>query len=393
MISVNEAMERINRTAKRLAPVTLPLLDAANLVLADDVFAPINIPSFDQSAMDGYAFRFADLLQSAEFTVNHEAPAGGSLHYEHKPHQAVRIFTGAAIPSGLDTVVMQEKTAAQPGHVVVMDEALAPGRNVRPTGSEIKKGELAIKKETVLAPAAIGFLANLGFTQVKVYPLPIVHIIVTGKELEKPGNPLLHGQLYESNGAMLQAALKQFHITTPTLTTADDSVEVIASAIRTALETADLVLLTGGVSVGNYDFVVQAAEECGVEKLFHKVAQRPGKPLFCGTKSNKIVFGLPGNPASVLSCFYVYVVAAIEELCGKKEMLKRTQLPLLAEFDKTVALRQFLKGQYTPDGVMPLGAQESFRLSSFAVANCLIDLPEESKEYKKGDTVEVLLIA
>lgn len=392
MISVNEAIERIRHNTNTLPPVTAELRHAGGLVLAEDVFAGINIPGFHQSAVDGYAFRFVDFLKTKEFEICGEVAAGDNQQRSFQPQQAVRIFTGAAVPPGFDTVVMQEKTEKNNHRVVIKDEMLVQGGNVRPEGSEIKKGALALAKGTVLTPAATGFLAGLGVTHVAVYPKPVVHIIVTGKELQKPGNPLEHGQIYESNGLMLQAALEQFHIRNAKVDVAGDDLREITQAIELALENADLVILTGGVSVGSYDFVVQAAEACDVDQLFHKVAQRPGKPLYAGIRNEKLVFGLPGNPASVLSCFYNYVVVAIEEFTGRKSLLQRKQFPLAAGFNKKIQLCQFLKGACLADGVMPLQAQESFRLSSFSVADCLIVLPEEAREYKAGDTVEVILL-
>ena len=392
MISVNEAIELIRKNTGLLSPVSLPLQQAYSKVLAEDVYAGLSIPAFDQAAMDGYAIRFSDLMQTKEFIVSGEVAAGSSRHLSLQSFHAVRIFTGAAIPDGYDTVVMQEKTEANGNRVVIKDELLAQGTNVRREGTEIKKGEPALQKGIVLTPAAIGFLAALGITDVNVYLKPTVHIIVTGNELQTPGTPLQYGQVYESNSVMLQTALKQLHITDSIISVVGDNASEITTAITKALAKADLVLLTGGVSVGNYDFVVEACGKAGVAQLFHKVAQRPGKPLYCGRREDKIIFGLPGNPASVLSCFYTFVIVAIEELSGRKNLLERRQVPLLADFSKKIALTQFLKANCTGEGVMPLQAQESFRLSSFAVANCLLVLPEEKREYHAGDIVEILLL-
>lgn len=392
MISVHDAVQLIRSNASLLPLKRISLQNACGLVLAEDVYAQVDVPPFHQSAMDGYAICYADFLQSKEFTVVGEVAAGDKNHFTLQPHQAIRIFTGAPVSDGLDAVVMQEKTEIVDNKIIVKDEQLLEGSNIRIAGSEIEKGRMALPNGTVLTPAAIGFLAGIGVSDVSIHPKPIVHIIVTGKELQKPGNTLQYGQVYESNSVMLQTALEQLHIqNTEAIATGDDETE-ISSALSAALEKADLVLLTGGVSVGDYDYVVKAAAHCGVQQLFHKVAQRPGKPLYAGKKNQKLVFGLPGNPASVLSCFYTYVVVAIEELTGRRDLLERKHLPLLASFSKKIPLRQFLKAIHSNEGVMPLTAQESFRLSSFAVANCLIILPEEVRDYHKGETVEVLLL-
>ena len=191
---------------------------------------------------------------------------------------------------------------------------------------------------------------------------------------------------------MLQTALAQLNIPAVTIAFASDDAIEIQQAIETALARSPLVLLTGGVSVGSYDFVVEAAHKTGVMQLFHKVAQRPGKPLYCGRKDGSIVFGLPGNPASVLSCFYNFVIIAIECLTNRKGLVEKRKLPLASSFDKKIALTQFLKAYFDGNTVKPLTAQESFRLSSFAIANCLVVLPEEKRVYDKGETVETLVL-
>lgn len=392
MISVTNALKLVRENTAILTPVSIPLQKAGGLVLAEDVTANTSLPGFDQSAMDGYAFRFADLSEAKSLAIVGEVAAGDNQSFDLASHTAVRIFTGAAVPQGLDTVVMQEKTEVKNDRLVILDDQLQKGSNVRRKGDEITEGQLALAKGTVLSPAAVGYLAGLGVTQVTVYPKPAVHIIVTGKELQKAGNPLQYGQVYESNAAMLQAALVQLHIHNTSAVFSGDDLSEIKDAIQTGLETADVILLTGGVSVGNYDFVVPAAEACGVTPVFHKVAQRPGKPLYVGKKQRKLIFGLPGNPASVLSCFYNFVIVAIEELTGRKPLLERRQLPLLSNFSKKIELTQFLKAFYTSEGVTPLSAQESFRLSSFSVANCLLILPEGKREYTTGEMVEILVL-
>jgi molybdopterin molybdotransferase len=392
MISVSAALQSIRDSLEPLQPVSTPLASACGLVLAENVSARVSIPNFNQSAMDGYAFRYQDYRQSNEFIITGEVAAGDTAAVEIEPGQAIRIFTGAAVQPGVDTVVMQEKTTVEGNKLIVQDDQLVNGSNVRKEGDEIRQGEIALPKGTVMTPAAVGFLTGVGITDVSVFPKPVVHIIATGKELVKPGLPLQHGQVYESNSVMLKAALSQLGIHRVYFTLAPDDLTEIAASLQTALQYADLILLSGGVSVGDYDFVIEATKACGVQQRFHKVAQRPGKPLYAGTKEGRMVFGLPGNPASVLTCFYQYVTAAIEVFTGRKVLLEKRSLPLLKNFSKKIALTQFLKASVTPEGVMPLGAQESFRLSSFSVANGLIVLPEERREYNRGEMVEVLLL-
>lgn len=392
MISVQEAKKIISENVSVLMPVSLPLQQSAGLTLAKDVYASMDIPAFPQSSMDGYAFSYSDWQKNEKLKIAGEVAAGSNKVFTLASERAVRIFTGAAVPPGADTVVMQEKVIAQNGELIIQDENLQAGNNVRPKGSEIKAGTLALGKNSVLSPAAIGFLAGIGITDVKLYPDPVIKIIVTGNELQQPGKPLQYGQVYESNSFALKSALQQLHIHPVEVYYATDKLEIVMAALEKALQQSDLVLLTGGVSVGDYDLVLQAATQYGVEKLFHKIKQRPGKPLYFGRKDNQLVFGLPGNPASVLTCFYQYVIPALEKLSSRKINLQSLKVPLASEFKKAAGLTHFLKGTYDGKTATPLDAQESFRLSSFAKANCLIEIPEQTTSLNEGDLVDVYLL-
>src|SRR6188768_4530515 len=219
-----------------------------------------------------------------------EVTAGSNQIFTLNPTNTVRIFTGAAVPTGADTVIMQEKVQIENGELKIEDETIQQGNSVRLKGSEIKGGELALGKESVLSPGAIGFLAGIGIKEVKVYPNASITIIITGNELQQPGEPLQLGQVYESNSFALKAVLQQLHIGNIRILYATDKPEIITDTLKKVLEQSDVVLLTGGISVGDYDFVLQAATECEVEKLFHKIKQRPGKPLYFGKRGNKLVF-------------------------------------------------------------------------------------------------------
>lgn len=389
MISVKDAKQIVidNIVSLKESEVSLP--NAAGLVLAEDVWAPYNIPAFNQSAMDGYAFSFDGYQPGKPLPVIGEVPAGVSQQFPALQGSAVRIFTGAPVPEGADTVVMQEKVERHDNQIIILDEQISKGANVRPVGSEIKTGELALEKGSVLSPAAIGFLAGIGIPRVKVYPHPKVTILVTGKELQQPGKPLSPGQVYESNSLTLQTALKLFGVTSIEIQMVDDDLEILSKTLQQAVIHSDMVLLTGGISVGEYDFVLQAANICGINKHFHKIRQRPGKPLFFGKHDEKVIFGLPGNPSSVLTCFYEYVVPAIEQLSARKNLMRTAFSPLKNCYQKKTGLTHFLKGQLDTHGVSILNAQESFRLSSFARANCLVVLEEEKEDFLEGDLVEV----
>lgn len=390
MISVSEAKQLVKQHTTPLLPKKVDLQSASGRVLASDIYAWQDIPSFQQSSMDGYAFIFDDV--SGKLEIIGEMQAGTATQLSISKGQATRIFTGAPLPNGADTVVMQEKVSVENGLLTIQDEKLRQGANVRSKGAEVMNGSLAMSKGTKLTPAALGFLAGIGCEDVEVYPSPSVAIIVTGKELQKPGKPLSFGQVYEANSYSLKAVLAQLGVENIQLRQADDDLEELTQILSEALATNDLVLLTGGVSVGDYDFVVEAARRCGLQQVFHKVKQKPGKPLYFGKTEKNIVFGLPGNPSSVLNCFYNYVLPAIGMLTNTNKSMKVVRGALTADVSTPAGLTQFLKGNYSDGLAQPLNAQESFQLSSFAQANCLICLEEGRDSYQKGESVDVYLL-
>ncbi len=392
MISVSEAKNIIHESIAALTPVEMLLQEAAGLVLARDVIAKTNVPAFNQSAMDGYAFLFEDWLQHNKLKIAGVIQAGMTDAVTLLPGQAIRIFTGAPLPRGADTVVMQEKVSIVNDELIILDENIQAGKNKRPIGSEIKAGAVAIAEGSILSPAAIGFLAGIGIDKVTVYPQASVSIIVTGKELRPPGNQLEHGEVYESNSFALKAALNQLHYTKIKVEHCDDILEQLRSKLQLALNESDFVILTGGVSVGDYDFVLEAADLCGVQKQFHKVKQKPGKPLYYGMKGNKPVFGLPGNPSSVLSCFYQYVIPALCKLSKHPNSIKTIETPLANTYEKLAGITHFLKAYYNEHVVTLLDAQESYKMSSFARANCLVELDERVTVCKAGEMVRIHLL-
>lgn len=405
MISVAEARGLIAERVLKLESVSVRLMEGLGRCLAEDVFSPIDMPGFAQSAMDGYAFSWLGYEANGRMEIVGEVAAGAAeAGPRPAPYQTVRIFTGAPVPEGFDTVLMQEKASVRDGMLEVLDPDLVCGRNVRLAGSEIAKGALAMSKGTLLTAAGIGFLASLGIEKVKVVREPRVTLIVTGDELQQPGLPLGFGQVYESNSQLLQAAFLHLRFSQPKIVYAKDDLAGITESIRLAMLDSDMIVMTGGVSVGDYDFVVPAAEAAGTHSIFHKIKQKPGKPLFFGVKEDvgakktdlvtpkqTVVFGLPGNPASVLTCFYQYVLTALEALSGCPVSLKAKTATFTDGYKKNPGLTHFLKGIYSDGVVRLLGAQESYRLSSFSVANCLIEVPEESHEIAAGSTVLVHL--
>lgn len=390
MISVAEAKKLLLDNIPPPIPVLLPLTEAAGYILAEELHSPIDMPPFAQSAMDGYALHYESLREGVPLPVTHTIQAGAAELPVLKPDETMRIFTGAPLPQGADTVVMQEKVEVQANSILVKDASLELGNNVRPIASQTAKGALAARAGMRLGPGSIGFLASLGIAAVKVYAAPATGIIVTGKELVKPGEPLLMGQVYESNSVTLRAALSEAGISPVLLRQVDDKAKLVYEAIAEGLASCQLLLITGGISVGDYDFVHQALQKAGVETIFYKIKQKPGKPIYCGRRGNTLVFGLPGNPASVLSCFYQYVVPAIRQMKGMDPAVSReVYKTLTTDFIKKPGLTHFMKARYEGDVVSILHAQESYKMDAFVESNCLVELDEDKSEFKKGERVQV----
>ncbi len=390
MISVEEARKLIVEHCNVSRVISLPLLQAIGSILADTVFSRIDTPPFNQSAMDGYAFSFEKWDKKSSLSVIGEIQAGSFFSGDVSPNEAIRVFTGSLVPVGTDTVVMQEKIRKEGGSIHILDDQISRGSNVRLQGSQTKKGGIALLKGQLLTPVGVSFLAGIGIIEVEVYAKPTVSIIITGKELVQAGGNISDGKIFESNSIGLVAALHQLGISPESVEWVDDDVAEIEEAIAKQLS-SDILIITGGVSVGDYDLVPASLEKCGVEKVFHKIKQKPGKPMFFGTHNQKLVFGLPGNPASVMSCFYNYISLAISSFT-KKNYFKTLLLPLANDYFKKANLTFFLKGIASEHEVSILDSQESYLLNSFAIANCLLELEAEKLDFKKGEMTKVLMI-
>ncbi|MDI1356013.1 MAG: molybdopterin molybdotransferase MoeA [bacterium] len=390
MISVSEARQLIQANTSLLEPISTPLYEANGRVMAEDLESTTDVPPFDQSAMDGYAFNYADFNANTSLAIMGEIAAGVFPQHKLLPQTAFRIYTGAQVPKGCDTIVMQEKVRVKEGHIYIEDSQLKVGANIRLKGSQTKKGELVLKAGTRISPGIAGFMAGLGVSQVMTFRVPRVGIINTGKELSSPGLALLPGKIYESNSYSLNAALRELHIKPAFMVCVDDDEAQTTKLIQEHLSHCDVMLLSGGVSVGDHDYVEQSLKNCGVEKIFHKVKQKPGKPLYFGRKGKRLFFGLPGNPAAVLTCYYEYVMPSLLQLMGiPVNTRSKILLPLRKAYSKKPGLTHFLKGKIHGHEVEVLPAQESYLMNSFAAADCIIQLEEEKNEFERGSLVEV----
>jgi molybdopterin molybdotransferase len=386
MVSVHDAFSILKNSLPEYKEVQYTLLQARNYVLSQAINSPVNMPPFRQSAMDGFALCLHDTL---EYDIIGEVKAGDTHQMTLLPGQAIKIFTGAAVPDSAQAVIQIEKTSVKEG-IVYLQEQPKSGVNVRPIGEQISEGDLALEKGTLLNAAAIGFLAGLGFTSVMVYKKPTIGIVITGNELVKPGSTLKYGKVYESNAIMLRSALNDAYFDAITLYEVNDDFENTKNKLHDALSANDVVLVSGGISVGDYDFVARALKELEVETLFYKVNQKPGKPLFTGKLQDKIIFALPGNPAACLTCFYVYVLPTLLILSGKATHYNPSKRISLAHNYSVCNTRsQFLKASIVNDEATVLSHQNSSMLNTFSLANGLLYLSEGEYELEKGAKVDI----
>lgn len=387
MITVIQAKERINQATKTLKSIEINLSDGLNKIISEDIISPINMPPFDQSAMDGYAL--GDIA-SESYQVIGEIKAGDNpKDLTLSKGQAIRIFTGAVVPNGAIAIAQQE-IVARIDDSIKLTATLVEHKNIRQKGEQIIEGQLALEKGTLITPATIGFLYGIGIDKVSVYSSPKVAIIATGSELVSPGQKLTLGQIYESNSFALKAAIETLGVEA-SIISVKDNYEITRDAIKQALENNDMVLTSGGISVGDYDFVGDAFQEVGVKEHFYKVQQKPGKPLFFGKKNETTLFGLPGNPASALSCFYVYVMPTIKKMMGHTDSFDLIETATLTSpYARKGSFTHFLKAQVKNNKITLLNAQSSAMLSSFAAANCLACFPGEQEAWNTGDTIQVI---
>lgn len=390
MIPVEEAQDLLLKNIHTLPIVMMELGHALHYTTSSDILSPLDSPPFDQSAMDGYAIQYTDNYLENKYPIQGTIAAGNTNQISLKENHALRIMTGAAMPELADTVVIQENVSVENNHIVIHDAQLQAGANVRKRGSQIQAQQIAMPRNTKLNPANIAYLTHLGIRHVQVYKQPRITIIVTGKELVKAGTPLQFGQVYESNSIFLKLALSEQMIHTAEIIYVDDDLQELSDCIQKVLNNTDMLLLTGGISVGDFDFVQEALLQNHVEKIFYKVKQKPGKPLYFGKKENTIIFALPGNPASVLSCYYNYVLPSLKLFANQRNVFqKNLRLPLTHDYTKKGSLTHFLKAKTDGTSVTITEHQESYKLNAFVEANCLVKLEAEKNNFLKNDYVEV----
>ncbi|MEV0641037.1 gephyrin-like molybdotransferase Glp [Streptomyces sp. NPDC050619] len=424
--SVGEHLEDILATVRPLEPIELQLLDAQGCVLVEDVTVPLSLPPFDNSSMDGYAVRVADVAGASEefpavLDVVGDVAAGQADLLQVGPGQAARIMTGAPLPPGAETVVPVEWTDGGLGEGPVTGmraRALAPEgaegqvhvyrpaearAHVRAKGSDVKAGDRALEAGTVLGPPQIALLAAIGRGTVRVRPRPRVVVMSTGSELVQPGEELGSGQIYDSNSFALTAAARDAGAIAYRVGAVADDAETLRSTIEDQLVRADLMVTTGGVSVGAYDVVKEALSHVGDEDEpgsgieFRKLAMQPGKPQGFGSigPDHTPLLALPGNPVSSYVSFELFVRPAIRTLMGLDDVHRPTTRATLSASKPLTSpkgRRQFLRGTYADGTVTPVGGAGSHLVAALAHADALIVVPEDVESVEPRTEVEVVLL-
>ena len=394
-LSVDEARVRMRESVAPIAGYErVAIRDALGRILAEDVISSINVPPYDNSAMDGYAVRAADLTaDGTRLKLVGQSFAGTPFEGEVKSGEAIRIMTGAMMARGTDTVIMQEQVTRE-GDDIRVSGSHKQGENVRYIGEDIQAGGPALHKGKKVSPAELGLLASLGIPEVTVMRRLRVAFFSTGDELRGVGEPLQEGQIYDSNRYTLYGMLSQLGAEILDMGVIPDDRTAIQNAFTTASELADVLITSGGVSVGEADFVKETLEKLG-KVNFWKISMKPGKPLAFGSVNKAVFIGLPGNPVSVMATFYQFALPTLRYMLGQehiepvickavcKNRIKKQ--PGRTDFQRGILSRND-KGELEVDAT---GIQGSHILSGMSRANCFIILPAESGDIEAGSLVDV----
>lgn len=397
LIDYREA-ERLVLENTPVMPVESALLmDAQGLALAEDLSARFDSPPFDNSAVDGYALRSADAREGRVFRVVDEAPAGRPASKSVGEGEAIKIFTGGVIPGGADAVVMVENTSGW-GEEFELKKAATPGQNVRRSGEDVREGNVILNSGTEIGAPEIALAATQGYGELPVYRRPKVAVLSTGTELVAPGDrELSPGEIYDSNSFATMAQAREAGAEARRIAAASDDADVLRDTIREALESSDVVVTSGGVSVGEKDLVKGTLAELGVEQVFWGVKFKPGKPLFYGLRDGARFFGLPGNPVSAMVCFELFVRPALQKMMGRKGKERpRVEVYFDADvenrFGRMHAMRVSLERTEKGWQAESVGAQGSGLVSSLTKADALALIGPESEGVRAGEPVEAIVL-
>ena len=400
-IPVAEAISRIMQHSTPLAKETIALEQAVGRILAEPIVARNSVPPFDRSPYDGFAINSVNSIGATgenrvAFTVIGEIGAG---HVGEQPigeHEAYRIMTGAQIPEGADAVVMFEQTVETSNGFTIRKEFKA-GENVSYAGEDAKEGERLIEAGTRIHAGTIALLATFGYAQVSVSKRPIVGILSTGTELLEVSDELVPGKIRNSNGPMVKAQLERLGVPFKVYGTEVDDLEVCTEVVKQALRETEALITTGGVSVGDYDYLPAIYERLGATVLFNKVSMRPGSVTTVAVLSDKLLFGLSGNPSACFTGFELFARPALLSMMGDRApYMPRLTARLSEDFTKPNPFTRFVRAVWHMDekgiSVAPAGFNKSNAVSSIARGNCLIVLPSGTRGFTTGDEVDVLLV-
>jgi len=392
LLPVEEAQARLLALAEPVDPETLPIADAAGRWLSADIAARRTQPAVNLSAMDGYAIRFAEC--PGPWAVIGESSAGSSFDQSLAPGEAARIFTGAPVPEGADTVMMQEETARDGDTLMLEGEGpRETGAHIRRKGRDFSEGDILLHRGTMVSPAALALAITGGHGTLPVRRAIRVAVISTGDELVPAGQATGLAQLPASNGPMLAAQLASLPVKIDNMGIVPDTLEALAKALDAAQE-ADVIVTIGGASVGDYDLVRPALEAAGAVMDFWRIAMKPGKPLMAGTLGNAKVIGLPGNPASAFVTAKLFLEPLIAHLAGARDPLPHFRAAKLAAPLPPIGERtEYLRGRWQADMVEPLLQQSSAALGALEKAELLIHRPAGSAAAQAGDEISILPIA
>src|SRR5215210_4405564 len=397
LIDHPEAVSLVLENTPRLPVARVPLVEARGLALAGDVRAGFDSPPFDNSAVDGYALRSADAEAGRTFRVVDEAPAGHPAQKGVGEGEAIKIFTGGVVPRGADAVVMVEDTSGW-GEAFELKKPAKAGQNLRAAGEDVRAGDVILRAGTEVGGAEIALAATQGYGELPVYRKPQVVILSTGSELVEPGTrELSPGEIFDSNSFALLAQALEAGADARRVSAASDEADVLHDAMEKALRSADVVVTSGGVSVGEKDLVKGTLLNLGVEQVFWGVKLKPGKPVFFGTRGDTRFFGLPGNPVSAMVCFELFVRPALMKMMGRED---KRRPRIVVYFDEDVenrfgrmhAMRVRLSRTEKGWRAESVGAQGSGLVSSLTKADALALVGPESEGVRAGEPVEALVL-
>jgi molybdopterin molybdotransferase len=396
-ISVAEAIERVIQHAQLLGEETVSLFESYGRILAEPIIAVHDVPHFDRSPYDGFAIRSVDSAGATgdnriEFSVVDHIGAGIVSNKTLTKNEAVRIMTGAPLPSGADAIVMFEQTI-ESGDSFTIRKPFDALENVSLQGEDVKEGEEIIEVGSLIHPGTVALLATFGYDKVQVAKQPIVGILSTGTELLDVSEPLAPGKIRNSNGPMIAAQLARMGISCKMYGLSADNLESSLEMVKRAAKETDCLITTGGVSVGDFDFLPAIYERLGAEVLFNKVAMRPGSVTTVAVANGRYLFGLSGNPSACFTGFELFVRPALLKMMGAEKIyLPQTTAVLAEDFTKANPFSRFIRAVYDGATIRPAGFNKSNAVSSIARGNALIVLPGGSRGFTVGDKVDVLLL-